>query len=106
MANNGEAAAYYNNDPELGREPPAVMNGRAHGNRIAPQQQGYYPPGGQDKQQPPGGHYDPQQQQQQQPGAPQNNFNMDAKQDYDQKFAIQGPKYRDIWAGLLVSGVR
>ncbi|CAK7213829.1 pH nine-sensitive protein 1 [Sporothrix bragantina] len=97
MANNGEAAAYYNNDPEQGREPPPVMNGRANGNRGAPpEQQGYYPPG-QDKQQPPGG-YD---QQQPQPGAPQDNFNMDQKQDYDQVFAIQGPKYRDIWAGLL-----
>ncbi|CAK7568015.1 MAG: pH nine-sensitive protein 1 [Sporothrix epigloea] len=81
MANNGEAASYYNNDPELGH---------SNGGRAAPPQQ-YYPPPGQDK----------QQQQQYQPNMPQNNLDTNSKQDYDQMFAIQGPKYRDIWAGLL-----
>lgn len=85
MANNGEAASYYNNDPELGH---------SNGGRAAPPQQ-YYPPPGQDK----------QQQQQYQPNMPQNNLDTNSKQDYDQMFAIQGPKYRDIWAGLLVSAI-
>ncbi|CAK7263521.1 pH nine-sensitive protein 1 [Sporothrix epigloea] len=81
MANNGEAASYYNNDPELGR---------ANAGAAPQQPQQYYPPPGQDKQQ-----------QQYQPDMPRNNFDMNGKQDFNQVFAIQGPKYRDIWAGLL-----
>lgn len=70
----------------------------------SPERGAQYPPM-QPNPQPPAPGYSEQPGPKQQPvGAPQHQMEMDGKQNYDQKFAIQGPKYRDIWAGLLVSG--
>ncbi len=35
---------------------------------------------------------------------PQYHMDMGGKQEFSQMFAIEKPKYHDIWAGLLVSG--
>jgi len=91
MADHGAAASYYN------------QGGQMPNNNQAPPQQ-YMPPNG-----PP----PPQQQQQQQFSQPPPNYGQNYQNPYDyekgqgqpvfaQQFKLpQGPKWHDIWAGLL-----
>ncbi|OAA59145.1 DUF580 domain containing protein [Niveomyces insectorum RCEF 264] len=82
MSGQGAAASYYQAAQNQGGGPYDEEHGYA-GQRPPPQ-------------------YQQQQQPQQQPQQPpQQNFDMDGKQGYNQMFAVQGPRYHDIWAGVL-----
>lgn len=85
MAARGEAADYYQGVPaQGGYNGNYQMQDPKYGQQQPPQYgQNYAPPQG-----PP-----PQAYGQAQYGE---------KQDFNQTFAIQGPKYHDLWAGLLV----
>ena len=92
MANQGQAAGYYNND-QTGYEQP-----QQYGMQRPPKQYGVMNPdqdhnNGYDRkypQAPPeyGQNFNP----------PQNN-----QQSFDQTFRIPKPRFNDLWAGILVS---
>jgi hypothetical protein len=82
MAQQGEAAGYYNNTPQ--------NNNHYHMQQPAP-----YPPPqyGQGIAPPPG------------PPPQQNGYGQQSygeKSNFDQKFKIAKPKWNDLWAGILV----
>jgi hypothetical protein len=86
MATRGEAADYYQGAPaQGGNNGNYQMQDPKYGEHQQPPQYGqnYAPPQGP----PPQGYGQPQ---------------YGEKQDFNQTFAIQGPKYHDLWAGLLV----
>lgn len=97
MAYHGQASEYYNNGPGQYQAPPGPPPSSGY------QQYGqtqYDQPQGQPYNQ---AAYEPKYTQ----GPPTygQNFNLpqDAKQDFQQTFVIQKPKFNDLWAGLLVS---
>ena len=91
MARHGEADDYYNGGSGQPKQqyPMANYNGN----------NGYQqPPNLQYSQPPPnyGGPPPPQ------PPQPNNNGDAQGKQSFDQAFKLQGPRYNDLWAGILV----
>lgn len=88
----GEADGYFNPGQQPAQAPP-------------PQYSSYQQPDPyQAYQQPPPVQQQPPPPPQQQYGAPVGGYGeFDEKQSFDQTFKIEGPKWNDLWAGILVS---